>query len=226
MKTKHNDILRVQRTRAQVKASYNKLSRMYDYIAGIFEKQSTHSALKQLHIQNGETVLEIGCGTGQSLRYIVGTVGEHGNVYGIDISSGMLAVSRQRLAHAGFLKRVNLSCGDAVTLPYRAQSFDVVFMSFVLELFDTPEISQVLGEIRRVLKHHGKLGVLSLSKEGGNSMLLRLYEWLHQKLPQYLDCRPIYVEHVLRDAGFEIISQEHVELWGLEGEIVIGITLS
>ncbi|WP_206205190.1 hypothetical protein [Thermococcus sp. GR6] len=53
--------------------------------------------------------------------------------------------------------------------------------------------------------------------------MLRLYEWLHEKFPQYIDCRPIYVEQSIREAGFEIKYKEEVKLFGLPGEIVIGI---
>jgi len=77
-------------------------------------------------------------------------------------------------------------------------------MSFTLELFDTPEIPKVLAKIKRVLKPKGRLGVVSMSREDGKSLLLRLYEWAHKKFPQYVDCRPIYVAESIKDAGFEI----------------------
>ena len=62
-----------------------------------------------------------------------------------------------------------------------------------------------------------------MSKENGDSKLLRLYEWLHEKFPRYVDCRPICVEGAIKDAGFEIKHKEKVRLFGLPGEIVIGV---
>jgi len=107
-------------------------------------------------------------------------------------------------------------------MPYTDNKFDAVFTSFALELFDLPEIPQVLSEIKRVLKPNGRVGVVSMSKEGGTSILVRSYEWMHEKLPQYVDCRPIYVEQSIKDAGFVIQHKERVSLLGLPGDIVIG----
>jgi demethylmenaquinone methyltransferase/2-methoxy-6-polyprenyl-1,4-benzoquinol methylase len=97
-----------------------------------------------------------------------------------------------------------------------------VFASFALELFDEPEIPKLLAEAWRVLKPTGRIGVLSLSKAFGSSALLRLYEWFHRKFPQSVDCRPIYLERSLGDAGYGILFKERVNILGLPGEIVIG----
>ena len=216
-------VLRVTRTKAQAKASYDRMSSVYDYFSGVFEQKYRNMALQRLNITRGETVLEIGFGTGHSLKQMAEAVGEEGKVYGIDISSGMLAVSRRRLEKAGLWGRVELTCDDALKMPYADNQFDAAFTSFALELFDSPEIPKVLAEIRRVLKPNGRLGVISMLKEEGSPKLQQLYEWLHQKLPQYVDCRPIYVTQSIKDAGFGIQGKEKLNLLGLRGEIVIGI---
>lgn len=133
----------------------------------------------------------------------------------------MLEVTRRKLERARLIDRVELCCGDAVSLPYLDSTFDTVFMSYTLELFDTPEIQGVLEEAKRVLKSKSRLGVVSMSKENGASILLRLYEWAHKKWPKYLDCRPIYVEESLAEAGYEITSKERVRLFGLPSNIVV-----
>jgi demethylmenaquinone methyltransferase/2-methoxy-6-polyprenyl-1,4-benzoquinol methylase len=217
-----NKVLRVNRTKAQAKESYDKMSLYYDLFAGVFEEKYRNLGLKRLNITRGETVLEIGFGTGHCLKQMAEAVGEEGRVHGIDISSGMLAVSRRRLEKAGLWDRVELTCDDAMKMPYANDQFDAVFSSFNLELFDSPEIPMVLAEIRRVLKPHGRLGVVSMSKDVGNSPLLKIYEWSHEKFPQFVDCRPIYVEQSIKDAGFEIQTRDRVNMLGLPGDIVIG----
>lgn len=216
-------MLRVPRSKAQARASYDRMSRSYDLFAGAFEKRLRNLALERLGIAMGEAVLEIGFGTGHCLEQIAEAVGETGRVCGVDLSAGMLEVSRRRLAQAGLLERVELRCGDAAQLPYPDEEFDAAFMSFTLELFDTPEIPIVLGEIRRVLKSDGRLGVVSLSREYGAPLMLRVYEWLRQRLPQYIDCRPIYVEQALQDAGYRIAHSENESLWGLPAKLAVGM---
>jgi demethylmenaquinone methyltransferase/2-methoxy-6-polyprenyl-1,4-benzoquinol methylase len=216
-------VSRVTRSKAQAKESYDSMSPFYDLFAGGFEQRYRDMALKRLNVAGGESVLEIGFGTGHCLEQLAEAVGAGGRVYGIDISSGMLAVSRRRLEKAKLWDRVELICDDALEMPYPDGKFDAVFMSFALELLDSPEIPQALAGIRRVLRPNGRLGVVSMSKGDGTAPLLGLYEWFHQKLPQYVDCRPIHVEQSIKTAGFEIQFREQVSLMGLPAEIVIGV---
>ncbi len=199
------------------------MSRVYDYLTGAFERKYAEMAVERLSVEEGETVLEIGFGPGRCLKRLAESVDKTGKSYGVDISSGMLEVTRRRLDKAQLMDRVELYCGDAASLPYGDNTFDAAFMSFTLELFDTPEIPRLLEEVKRVLKPGGRIGVASMSKENGESLLLRLYEWAHRKWPKYIDCRPIYLEQSLRDAGYEIIKKEKVKLFGLPGEIVLAV---
>lgn len=222
MDSKNRHVLRVFRTKAQAKRNYDKISRFYDCFAGGFESHYRNIGLEYLNIKGGETVLEIGFGTGHCLMQIAKSVGKEGMVYGVEISSGMMEMTKKRLKKAGLLDRVDLYCGDATKMPYNEHKFDAVFMSFTLELFDTPEIPVILNEIKRVLKHDGRLGIVSMSRKEGTSTIFKLYEWAHKKFPNYADCRPIYVEQSLRETGFNIINKRKVKVFGLPLEIVIG----
>ncbi len=213
-------ILRVHRSKRQARRAYDRLSRFYDYFAAIFEGKSRDVALGRLGIAEGEKVLEIGFGTGHCLVRIAEAVGVKGRAYGIDLSPGMIEAARRRLQKKGLQRGPWLCCGDAETLPFKDRILDAVFMSFVLELFDTHEIPRVLREVRRVLKPGGRLGVVSMSKDGGG-LALRLYEWAHKKFPVYVDCRPIYVAQAIEEAGFGIRYREKITLLGLPGEIVV-----
>ena len=116
----------------------------------------------------------------------------------------MRARARERLDKEQLIDRVELICGDATRLPYPDGSMDAVFMSFTLELFDTPDVPQVLAECRRVLRTGGRIGVVAITKEGKDGFAVEAYEWTHQHFPNLLDCRPIFVRRALEDAGFSI----------------------
>ena len=177
----------------------------------------------KLEAKPGEVVLEIGFGTGYALSKIAEKTGRKGRVCGIDISPKMQGSAMAKLIKKNISGQVELICGDAVSLPYPDEKFDAVFMSFTLELFDTPEIPVILKETRRVLRPGGRLVVLGTSKENGRSIYLKIYEWAHYKFPEYIDCRPIYVSESIKDAGFIIEYKNNIKIYVIPAEIVIGV---
>jgi ubiquinone/menaquinone biosynthesis C-methylase UbiE len=215
------EIDRVLRSKQVARASYDRLSRWYDALAGDSERRFTEIGLQKLQVEEGETVLEIGFGTGRALVALARLVGQSGKVYGIDLSGGMLQVTRNRINQAGLLGRVELRCGDAARLPFDEALFDVIFMSFTLELFDTPEIPIVLGKCYQALRDGGRMGVVAMSKRKQPNWPTRLYEWAHKVFPNYVDCRPIPVQPVLKEAGFRVADSTRLSMWGLPVEIVM-----
>ena len=213
------DITRVERSKESARTAYDRLSRWYDLLAGSSEKKFADIGLQKLDVKAGEKILEIGFGTGGSLVFLVQLAGTTGKVYGVDLSPGMFRVAQSKLKKNGMLSRVELQCADAVHLPYPENSFDAVFMSFVLELFDTPELPLVLRECKRVLRDDGRICVVSLSKQ--KKLSVRLYEWFHMRFPAYVDCRPIFVRETLEQAGFQIMDSIQMVMWGLPVNIIV-----
>lgn len=197
------------------------MSLWYDALAEGSEGRHTRDGVRALRLRPGEAALEIGFGTGHALATMAETVGTSGRVVGADISRGMLGVARDRLRGAGLAARTTLLFADAASLPFREATFDAVFMSYTLELIDTPEIPVVLGECRRVLRAGGRLGVVALAQRAGG-VVADLYAWAHRHLPTLADCRPIPVRQVIETAGFRVTVQDERAMWGLPLDIVIG----
>lgn len=216
-------MLPVSRTKAEAKRFYDRISRIYGWMTGAFERKHGEKALELLSIRDGETILEIGPGSGHCFERMVRLVGDGGSCCGVDISTGMLEVTRDRLLRSGLAAGAGLYCADAARLPFRDNSFDAILMAFTLELFDTPEIPQVLRETMRVLKPGGRTAVISLSKEGKASTAMKLYEWAHRKWPRYADCRPIYVEGSMTGCGYVVASRRRARMAGLPLDTVLAI---
>jgi ubiquinone/menaquinone biosynthesis C-methylase UbiE len=226
MGTDHTDhqpgVLRVLQSREETRAFYDKIAGVYDLLAERSEQPVRQAGLKMLDARPGERILEIGFGTGHSLVELAQAVGPSGKVFGIDLSEKMVQVAQALVQRQGLQERVELVCGDALHLPYEPGSLDGVFMSFTLELFDTPEIPQVLAECRRVLKTGGRLVVAGMSRVSPGSFVTEIFEWTHRHFPNYLNCRPILVQRALEDAGFRITASEITKMW-VNVEIVRGV---
>jgi len=215
------DTVRVMRSKDEAKASYDRMSPFYSLVAGQSERKFVDRGLQMLAARRGESILEIGFGTGGALVSLAAAVGSDGEVHGIDISPGMTDVTRRKLMKRGASGRVRLDVGDAVDLPYETGSFDAVFMSFTLELFDNPEIPVILAECGRVLAEGGRVCVVAMSGLGKQGMMSSLYLLAHARIPNYVDCRPIFTARSLGEAGFVVKDRDLSSMWWLPVETVL-----
>ena len=209
----------VRRSHRDARATYDRVSRVYDWLEGPFEADARRAGLRLLDLRAGEHVLDVGYGTGHALVDLARSSGPAGFAAGVDQSAGMQRAARRRLQKAGV--RAALALADATALPYREASFDAAFMSFVLELFDTPEIPAVLAETGRVLRPGGRVGVVALGVTDQPGLMSRLYLAGHRRLPRLLDCRPIPTNRLIRDAGYRIEAAIIRSMWGLPVNIVV-----
>jgi ubiquinone/menaquinone biosynthesis C-methylase UbiE len=210
----------VTRSHAEARANYDALSRWYDTLEGGWERRPREKAIQNLTLPPIARVLEIGCGTGTSLANLAEKAGMGGQIFGVDLSAGMLRVAKNRLKIQSFPCPVFVIQSDALALPFLNEFFDALFISFTIELFDTPEIPKFLIECRRVLKPDAILSLVATSKVGGMGWVISLYEIFHRFFPRAVDCRPIYASRSLENNGFKIVSMETESLWGIGLELI------
>jgi ubiquinone/menaquinone biosynthesis C-methylase UbiE len=214
--------------------TYNRLSRWYDVLAAS-EWTPIQAALQLLAPQAGERVLEIGCGSGRALPRLSEYVGPSGQVYGLDISDGMLEQSRLRLAPQTLnsvtaskakqswiaspgrvqMDNIFLTQANAGALPLTAAQLDAILMAFTLEAFPCAMISTVLAECRRVLRPAGRLCLLYLYKPAESTRSIASYEWFHRRWPAIIDCRPINLEGQIASMGFVCDDFKLLNFWTL-----------
>jgi demethylmenaquinone methyltransferase/2-methoxy-6-polyprenyl-1,4-benzoquinol methylase len=195
---------------------YDRVSGAYDLLSDASEHRARERGVELLDPAPETAALEIGFGTGHSLLDLAQRLGPRGRVRGLDPSKGMARVAIGRLKKEPRAERapVELLLGDARRLPFVDSTFDVAFASFTLELFGE-EIPTVLGEIERVLRPGGRLGIVSMLEREHEGAMVSLYRWFHRHFPHIVDCEPIPVERRLEQARFEIESFEQDSIWGL-----------
>lgn len=111
-----------------------------------------HPAMKKLLdlALRASDILDMGCGDGTRLSKLV-EKGQKG--YGIDISSKAISIARKKYPNLNFL------VGDLENLPYKNDSFDLVYSAFVFEHLDDP--ARVIEEAIRVLRPGGLFLIVS-----------------------------------------------------------------
>lgn len=107
------------------------------------------------HLVGGESVLDIGCGTGTLAIVAKRRVGADGKVFGIDASPAMIARATSKAARAG----IDVSFKNAVAeaLPFPDARFDVVLSTLMLHHLPRNLRQQCAREVRRVLKPRGRV---------------------------------------------------------------------
>jgi len=116
----------------------------------------TNWGLRLLSVQDGWTMLDIGCGGGFTIRRLLKR-SKDAKVYGIDISEE--SVAKAKKVNGSVLdKQVFVTLGSVEKLPYEAGMFDLV--TAVETVYFWPNLPDCLQEVYRVLKPGGKFAIM------------------------------------------------------------------
>ena len=132
-----------------IKELFLDTARWYDPLFERVLRDLRIQAAKVVPPKDGESVLDVGCGTGTQLAIYQ----ERGcKVIGIDLSSPMLQVAKSKLGPEAIL-----TSGDAIRMPYPDNSFDLVISSLFLHQLNPKLQFATLGEMIRVLQPEGRI---------------------------------------------------------------------
>ncbi len=135
----------------------------------------------QLPPRPGLRLLDLATGTGDQILHLLDAGADIGEAVGMDMSEGMLAQGREKIARRGLDARVELRTGDATAIPVPSDSFDVVTITFGIR--NVGNVSQALAEMHRVLRPGGRALILEFSLPGNPLVRAGYTFYLRHLLP-------------------------------------------
>ncbi|MDN6128329.1 MAG: class I SAM-dependent methyltransferase, partial [Tetragenococcus halophilus] len=131
---------------AKVQALFDRIASTYDStnnaISLGMHKHWRKKTMEQVPLSVGDQALDLCCGTGDWTIDLAEIVGPTGKVVGLDFSQKMLKTAKNKLKQTNFSPQTSLIQGDAMSLPFENDSFDLVTIGFGLR--NVPDAFQVL----------------------------------------------------------------------------------
>ncbi len=153
-----------QSKKEEVAQMFNNISANYDFLNHFLSLGIDHlwrkRAVKQLQKQQPKVLLDLATGTGDFAIACLKLKPE--KIIGMDISSGMLEVGKQKMKKRAFDNIIDMQLGDSENMPFPDHTFDAITVGFGVRNYENLE--KGLGEMLRVLKPGGQAVILEFSK--------------------------------------------------------------
>ncbi|AUS06005.1 bifunctional demethylmenaquinone methyltransferase/2-methoxy-6-polyprenyl-1,4-benzoquinol methylase UbiE [Pseudotamlana carrageenivorans] len=139
-----------------ISSDYDGLNRVISFGIDIKWRQKVVKIVKN---SNPDSILDIATGTGDLAINLAET--DATKIVGLDISSGMLEIGKEKVKKKGLESKIEMVLGDSENLPFKNDTFDAITVAFGVRNFETLENG--LKEIYRVLKPNGTFVILETS---------------------------------------------------------------
>ncbi len=172
------------------------------------ERRFRERLLQPAQLKPGESVLDVGCGSGSLAIAAKAHVGLAGSVHGVDASDAMIARARRKAGKA----RADATFESALaqSLPFPDARFDVVLSTVMLHHLPRKIRQESVREMRRVLKPVGRLLVVEFGGPAphGRGPIAHLH--------RHGSIKPRELADLVSDAGLEIVEKGSLGIWDLQ----------
>ena len=185
-------------------------ARYYDLFLNVLSLGQYSHFIKRIvdrmSINPGQSILDLGSGTGKNDCFMAEKVGSHGRILGLDISDEMISRARERCR--GYSNVIFEKQRIELSLPYKDE-FDKVFISFVLHGFEDAQKVGIISNACRALKPGGTFHVLDYAQFDIDRMWFPLrwafVRWECQLAVEFLE---LDIKGMLRGQGFTDFKEE------------------
>lgn len=210
-------------TTGQARAFYDRLGKIQD-TQSFYEDRAVEALIDHADFEDACVVYELGCGTGRiAERLLRDHLPENAWYRGVDVSSTMVELARQRLAPFDDRAQVTLTEGE-LTIDAPETSIDRILSTYVLDLLPADDVRTFIDECNRVLTWDGRLCLAGLTE--GSTRLSRavtgVWKRVHRLRPEWVGgCRPLKVVDFLSPGEWDILHHETVVSFGIPSEVLI-----
>jgi ubiquinone/menaquinone biosynthesis C-methylase UbiE len=207
----------------QAKAFYDGFGSKQDSQA-FYEKAALGELIANGVFDRAHALFEFGCGTGAlALELLQRHLPADATYQGVDISSTMTRLARERLVGFGDRATVATVSGD-VAFALADASVDRVVSTYVLDLLDAAGVGRFLDEAARTLRADGLLCIAGIT--AGTTLASRIVMGIWQRLfaikPAWVGgCRPSDLAQPLRAAGWDVRFHKVVVAWGVASDVIV-----
>lgn len=183
---------------------FHRLTPFYDSLVkwGMREDYTKSRLIERAHIEPGQRVLDLGCGTGTLAIMIKHSV-PAALVTGLDADEQILAIAGSKAEQAGV--NIRFDHGLASELPYPDCSFDIVVSSFVIHHLTSADKVRAFKEVRRLLQPGGWFHILDFGRPV--NLLTRAQALVFKMFEQTLDNFNGRIPAMLKETGFHSVGE-------------------
>ena len=167
----------------EMRRLYQRLAPLYDaslwgyYLAGFRVMHYRHLAVRGLGLRRGDTVVDLGCGTGLNFRLLREAVGPEGRVIGVDLSAAMLKQAGVRVRRMGW-QNIELIEADASKYSF-PEGLSGILSTLAMVVVD--EYDDVIRRGAEALCPGGRMALFGMKRpEGWPEWLVRLGAWVQR----------------------------------------------
>lgn len=202
----------------EIGSVYDRLSAVYDIWSLLTESRARARAIGLAEIRDGQHILEVAVGTGHAFREIVKR-NPGGRNTGIDLSDGMLAKARVRLAKLQSMNYTLLQ-GTALDLPVETGTVDILVNNYMFDLLSEDDMDRALGEFKRVLRPGGRLVLVNMTE--GEGFGTGIYRFIYRLSPKAMGgCRGVRLAERLTAQGFRVFTREYHQQLLFPSEVIV-----